>query len=80
MPEDWKPFEPDEHTVALYHFDEGQGNEAHDACGDPELTLRAHKLTIIVSNPFPASVKQTREHSSQKIGVLSRRTNDVPNN
>ena len=44
MHSDWtKPFMPDEHTVALYHFDEGEGNEAHDACGDPELTLRAEK-------------------------------------
>ena len=35
--------EPDEHTVALYHFDEGEGHEAHDACGDPDLTLRAER-------------------------------------
>ena len=46
MLEDWKPFAPDAHTVALYHFDEGQGNEAHDACRDPELTLRAHKEAL----------------------------------
>ena len=31
----------DADTVALWRFDEGQGNEAHDACGDPSLTLRA---------------------------------------
>ena len=32
---DWeKPFRPDVHTVVLYHFDEGQGNDAYDACGD----------------------------------------------
>lgn len=37
------PFEPDDHTVALYHFDEDEGNEASDACGDLELTLRAHR-------------------------------------
>ena len=42
MNSDWAtPFVPDEHTVVLYHFDEGQGNETHDACGDPELTLCA---------------------------------------
>ena len=35
-----KPFTPDEHTVVLYHFDEGKGDEAHSACGDPKLTLR----------------------------------------
>ena len=40
----------------------------------------SYELTIIVCNPFAASVKQTDEHSSQKIGFLSRRTNDVPNN
>lgn len=37
------PFEADEHTVVLYHFDEGEGNETRDACGDPQLTLRAHR-------------------------------------
>lgn len=36
-----KRFQPDEHTVVLYHFDEGQGDVAHDACGDSALTLRA---------------------------------------
>ena len=36
-------FEPDEHTVVLYHFDEGEGNETSDACGDHQLTLRAHR-------------------------------------
>ena len=35
------PFELDEFTEVLYHFDEGEGNEAHSACGDPKLTLRA---------------------------------------
>ena len=38
-----RPFEPDHHTVVLYHFDEGSGNEAHDALGDRSLTLRANK-------------------------------------
>jgi hypothetical protein len=42
MNSDWiKPFEPDEHTVVLYRLDEGEGNEAHDACGDAALTLRS---------------------------------------
>ena len=41
---DWtRPFTPDEHTVVLYHFDEGSGNETRDALGDPELTLRAKR-------------------------------------
>ena len=38
-----RPFEPDKHTVVLYHFDEGAGNETHDALGDKSLTLRANK-------------------------------------
>jgi hypothetical protein len=38
-----RPFAPDEHTVVLYHFDEGAGNEARDALGDKSLTLRANK-------------------------------------
>ena len=29
-----KRFEPDEHTMALYHFDEGTGDIAHDASGN----------------------------------------------
>ena len=42
MSSDWtRRFEPDRHTVALYRFDEGDGCEAHDACGDAALTLRA---------------------------------------
>ena len=41
-----KPFQPDEHTVVLYHFDEGEGNAAHDACGDPALTLHANKRAL----------------------------------
>ena len=42
--EEWRsPFIPDEHTVALYHFDEGGGNVTHGALGDPELTLRAKR-------------------------------------
>ena len=38
-----RPFDPDEHTVVLYHFDEGTGNETHDALEDKSLTLRANK-------------------------------------
>ena len=41
---DWtRRFEPDRHTVALYRFDEGDGREARDACGDAELTLTARQ-------------------------------------
>ena len=49
---DWeKPFRPDGHTVVLYHFDEGQGNDAYDACGDAALTLRAHMAALWGSRP-----------------------------
>ena len=45
--EPWKqPFAPDEHTVVLYHFDEGEGNETRDALGDESLTLRANKRSL----------------------------------
>ena len=48
---DWtRPFEPDEHTVALYHFDEGAGDEAHDACGDPGADA-AVRWTGVVGQP-----------------------------
>ena len=33
---DWrKPFVPDEHTVVLYHFDEGEGNNSTRCVGRP---------------------------------------------
>jgi hypothetical protein len=35
------PFSPDKYTEALYHFNEGEGNAAYEACGDSELTLRS---------------------------------------
>ena len=61
MSSDWtRPFEPDEHTVALYHFDEGEGDLAHDACGDRELTLRAHGKALWGSRPgFGATARFT---------------------
>jgi len=45
----------DEHTVALYRFDEGRGNEARSACGDSSLTLRA-KVAQWGHRPDGASV------------------------
>ena len=45
------PFEPDKYTVALYHFDEGTGDLARDACGDPALTLQARKQALWGSHP-----------------------------
>ena len=38
-------FEQDADTVALYRFDEGAGDECHEAT-DPALTLRAHKRAL----------------------------------
>ena len=70
MNDDWRePFEPDEHTVALYHFDEGQGDEAHDACGDPELTLRAYKEALWGSRPgFGATARFDRQNAHLLVG------------
>jgi hypothetical protein len=36
----------DADTAVLYRFDEGAGDECHDATGDPALTLRAHKRAL----------------------------------
>ena len=70
MNSDWRePFEPDEHTVALYHFDEGSGDEAHDACGDPELTLRAYKEALWGSRPgFGATARFDRQNAHLLVG------------
>ncbi len=70
MNDDWKqPFEPDEHTVALYHFDEGSGDEAHDACGDPELTLRAYKTALWGTRPgFGATARFDRQNGHLLVG------------
>ena len=38
-------FEQDANTVVLYRFDEGAGDECHEAT-DPALTLRAHKRAL----------------------------------
>ena len=55
-----KPFRPDEHTVVLYHFDEGQGQETRDAMGDTDLTLRAYKEASWGKRPgFGSTVRFT---------------------
>ncbi len=46
-----EPFRPDEHTVVLYHFDEGEGQETRDAMGDSALTLRAYKQALWGKRP-----------------------------
>ena len=70
MNDDWRqPFEPDEHTVALYHFDEGSGDEAHDACGDPALTLRAYKTALWGSRPgVGATARFDRQNAHLLVG------------
>ena len=54
-----RPFEPDEHTVVLYHFDEGAGNETHDACGDRALTLRARETALWGSRFSPSVIARS---------------------
>ena len=70
MNDDWRePFEPDEHTVALYHFDEGSGDEAHDACGDPALTLRAYQQALWGSRPgFGSTARFDRQNAHLLVG------------
>ncbi|MDE0434302.1 MAG: putative Ig domain-containing protein [Bryobacterales bacterium] len=70
---DWtRPFTPDEHTVVLYHFDEGRGNETLDACGDPELTLRAMETGLWGSRPgFGATARFDRRDASIRIGPVN---------
>ena len=63
-----KPFQPDKHTVALYHFDEGVGNEAYDAMGDPELTLRAVKQALWGQRPgFGATARFERRADDANV-------------
>ena len=70
MNDDWRePFEPDEHTIALYHFDEGSGDEAHDACGDPALTLRAYQQALWGSRPgFGSTARFDRQNAHLLVG------------
>ena len=69
---DWtRPFTPDEHTVVLYHFDEGRGNETHDAGGDPALTLRAMETALWGSRPgFGATARFDRLDARVLIGPV----------
>ena len=63
-----RPFEPDEHTVVLYHFDEGKGEQSYDACGDTALTLRAHKKALWGTRPgFGATARFKRRDDDANI-------------
>ena len=79
MSSDWtRPFEPDEHTVALYHFDEGEGDEAHDACGDPDLTLRSSGRALWGSRPgFGTTARFERSDSNIRVGSREQRQASV---
>ncbi|MDP7305480.1 MAG: hypothetical protein QGG09_20385, partial [Pirellulaceae bacterium] len=64
-----RPFKPDQHTVVLYHFDEGAGNEAHDAMGDDALTLRAWKRSLWGTRPgFKTTARFDRQNDHLLIG------------
>lgn len=63
------PFQQDEHTVALYRFDEGRGNEAHSACGDPALTLRAKEALWGRRPGFGATARFTRRPDDANLFV-----------
>ena len=64
-----RPFQPDEHTVVLYHFDEGEGNEAHDATGDRKLTLKAYKRALWGRRPgFGSTARFDRLNDHLLIG------------
>ncbi len=65
-----QPFEVDQNTVVLYHFDEGEGDETRDACGDPELTLRAHKEALWGSRAgFGATARFRRREDDANVLV-----------
>jgi hypothetical protein len=70
---DWAtPFTPDEHTVVLYHFDEGHGNETHDACGDRELTLRPKETALWGSRPgFGTTARFDRQDAHVLFGPVN---------
>lgn len=64
-----RPLEPDKHTVVLYHFDEGIGNQAHDAKGDKKLTLRAFKRSLWGRRPgFGSTARFDRQNDHLLIG------------
>ncbi len=65
-----RPFQSDDDTVVLYHFDEGQGDETHDACGDPTLALRAHRKALWGSRPgFGATARFQRREDDANVLV-----------
>ncbi len=69
-----EPFRPDAHTVVLYHFDEGQGEDAHDTMGDPALTLKSHKKALWGTRPgFGSTARFTvrEDDANLRIGPVN---------
>ena len=63
-----RPFEPDKHTVVLYHFDEATGNQSHDATGDKKLTLRAFKRSLWGRRPgFGTTARFDRQNRWRRL-------------
>ena len=70
----WSPryprrFEQDENTVVLYRFDEGVGDECHEAT-DPTMTLRAHKRALWASVEGLGPVIRFERGSNDDANVL----------
>ena len=66
----WRqPFNPDENTVVLYHFDVGTGNQTHDAMGDKALTLNAYKESLWGQRDgFGTTAKFDRQNGHLLVG------------
>ena len=62
-------FQQDADTVALYRFDEGGGDECHEAT-DPALTLRAHKRGLWGDVPGFGPVVRFERGSGDDANVL----------
>ena len=60
-------FEPDEHTLALYHFDEGQGDVLHDSSGNGHHGKIVGAKWVKVEPP-PKAVKETQAYEPITIG------------
>mgnify|MGYP005848531257 CR=1 FL=1 len=52
-----KRFEPDADTIGLYHFDEGEGDIAHDSSGND------HHGKVIAAKWFPAGRKAPKANA-----------------
>ena len=67
-----RPFEPDDETVVLYHFDEGTGNETRDALGDKALTLRGFRKALWGSRPgFGTTARFDRQNDHLLVGPVN---------